>query len=237
MENQNYPRTQTENKILEKEEEILVEIKKEEKTLVRMLRNVWIVTGLAVLVIVGGAGSIAYWKITSTRIAVDTAEISAPEIDLAPQNPGVLNALFVHEGDEVPADTAVAQVGNELVKTKVGGVVISIKDNIGKLFNRGETVAIMIDPQALRVEASIQEDKGLSEIHVGQRAVFTVDAFGSKEYGGVVDEISPTSKQSGVIFNISDKRAIKEFIIKIRFDQNLYPELKNGMSAKIWIYK
>jgi len=64
-----------------------------------------------------------------------------------------------------------------------------------------------------------------------------VDAFGSKTYKGVVDEVSPTSNQSDVVFNISDQRPTNQFEVKVRFDPTLYPELKNGMSAKIWVYK
>jgi multidrug resistance efflux pump len=95
----------------------------------------------------------------------------------------------------------------------------------------------MIKPDDLRVVAQIEEDKGLSEVTVGQRAFFTVDAFGSKKFDGIVDEVSPTSRQSDVVFNISSQRQEQEFNIKIRFDVNKYPELKNGMSAKSWIYK
>lgn len=85
--------------------------------------------------------------------------------------------------------------------------------------------------------ASIDEDKGLSEIKLGDQVVFTVDAFGSQKFQGIVDEISPTAKQEDVVFNISDKRQINQFDVKIRFDVNAYPQLKNGMSAKVWIYK
>ena len=62
-------------------------------------------------------------------------------------------------------------------------------------------------------------------------------AFGSKEYSGVVDEISPTSNVGDIVFNISNARQQQTFNIKIRFDVTQYPELKNGMSAKLWIYK
>jgi len=68
-------------------------------------------------------------------------------------------------------------------------------------------------------------------------ASFTVDAFGSKKFFGIVDEISPISDQSGIVFNISDKREVKQFDIKVRFDIKAYPQLKEGMSAKIIIYK
>jgi hypothetical protein len=43
--------------------------------------------------------------------------------------------------------------------------------------------------------------------------------------------------QSDIVFSISDKREEKEFEVKATFDADAYPELKNGMSAKMWVYK
>jgi hypothetical protein len=54
---------------------------------------------------------------------------------------------------------------------------------------------------------------------------------------GIVDEVSPTSRASDVVFNISDQRPTNQFDVKVRFDPSEYPELKNGMSARIWVYK
>jgi len=45
------------------------------------------------------------------------------------------------------------------------------------------------------------------------------------------------SREGDVVFNISDKREVKQFDVKVRFDISKYPELKNGMSAKMWIKK
>jgi ketol-acid reductoisomerase len=87
------------------------------------------------------------------------------------------------------------------------------------------------------VVGHIEENKGLKDIKVGQRAMFEADAFGSKQFNGVVDEISETSRQSDVVFNISDNRQVQIFDVKIRYNLADYPELKNGMSAKVWIYK
>ncbi len=83
----------------------------------------------------------------------------------------------------------------------------------------------------------VQEDKGLTDIQVGQRAEFTVDAFGGKTFEGVVDEVAPTSQNSDVVFSVSDKREEQNFEVKIRFDTTANPEIKNGMSAKIKVYK
>jgi multidrug resistance efflux pump len=226
-----------EKEILKEEKQILAEIKKEESAIKKLTRNVWALTILVILIIASLAGGLAYWKITSARIYTDQASISAPVVDLAPKSSGVLEEVFVNQGDLISENTVVARVGNELLKTKTAGVITSVQNNIGKIFNPGTSVVSMVDPDELRVVAHIDEDKGLSNIKIGQHAIFTADAFGSKEYNGIVDEISPSARQGDIVFNISDKRQIQQFDVKVRFDTSAYPELENGMSAKIWIYK
>ncbi len=228
---------QTEKAILKQEKVILDEIKKEEGMIKRLQKNVWFSTILMSILIVGGALGFLYWRVSMSRIFTDKAIISAPMINLAPQNSGILQEVFVNEGDQIGVNTVVARVGDELIKSKSAGIISTVQINTGKLYNRGEAVIDMYDPNELHVVGSIEEDQGLSQISIGQRTIFTVDAFGSKEYEGVVDEISPTSRQGDIVFNISDKRPTQEFDIKVRFDIEKYPELKNGMSARLWIYQ
>jgi multidrug resistance efflux pump len=196
-----------------------------------------LIIGAIAFIVVSAAAGLIYWFSTQGRIYTDKAEISAAMTDLSPVNAGVLEEVFVNEGDSVVENQSIARVGDETIKAKSDGIVVSINNNIGKNFNPGEVVASMINPSDLRVVGHIEENKGLKDIEIGQPVTFTVDAFGSKKYYGVVDEISDTSRQSGIVFNISDKREVMEFDVKIRYDINAYPELKNGMSAKIWIYK
>jgi len=226
-----------ENEILAEEKEILKEIKEEEKELKKVGKNQFLVTILIALLLSGAIIGLIYWKVSSGSIYADTAQISAEEIMLSPKTNGILQEVYVNPGDSVSENAPIARVGNELIKSTISGIVISVNTDIGAMFGPGKTVATMIDPTSLHVVASIDEDKGLSLIHVGQSAMFTVDAFGSKQFTGIVDEISPTSKQGDIVFNISGKREVQAFNIKIRFDTKLYPDLKNGMSAKIWIYK
>jgi len=197
----------------------------------------WIITGTIAAVIIIAAIALIYWRFTSNQVSIDKSLISAPQISLAPQAGGVLQEVYVHEGDEISANTPVARVGTELIKSQVAGEVLTVQNNIGKLIAPGETVVTMIDPQQLRVVGEIDEDKGLSSIAVGDPVTFTVDAFGSQKFSGVVDEISPTSNQTGIVFNISDKRATQQFDVKVRFDINAYSQLKNGMSARMWVYE
>ena len=226
-----------EEKILEQEKEILTEIKKEEKNVLKAERRIVMAVLGAMFVICVAAGGAMYWKFSSGRISIDKSSITAPRIELGPSAPGVLQEIDVHAGDIILPDTVVARVDTQIIKSKNGGLVIAVQNDIGKRFNPGESVVSMIDPQDLRVVGQLGEDKGLQDVRVGQRALFTVDTFGSRTFTGTVDEISPTSHDSGVVFNISDQREKKVFDVKVRYDVTEYPELKNGMSAKFTILK
>lgn len=190
-----------------------------------------------ILVVGGAAAAVAYLLVSGGQVSIDKSQIEAPEVDLASAHAGILQNVFVEEGQSIPANTVVAQVGTELIKSTAGGLVISASKDIGKSVAAGMPVVVTIDPSQLRVVGQLDEDKGLAYVKVGQRAVFTVDAFGGKQYDGVVSEVSPTSNQSDVVFSISDKREVRAFDVKVYYDPAKYPELKNGMSARIWVYR
>jgi multidrug resistance efflux pump len=202
----------------------------------KLRRRHKIVGSVAVLLLVV-ASCVAYFIFSDKEIAIDAASISAPLITLSPTTGGRLNAVYVNEGDVLAANASVALVGTEVVKTKEAGLIVQINNTVGAEITPGESVAEMIDPTQLRVVGNIDENKGLSQIQVGDPVSFTVDAYGGMSFPGVVDEIAPTSNQSDVVFNISDARATQQFAIKVRYDTSAYPQLKNGMSARIWIYK
>ena len=190
-----------------------------------------------VFFLVAGAVALVYlWK-ANERIYVEKCQIEADSIGLSSTTGGRLNAIYVANGDTVSAGTPVAQVGNDIVKSKLAGTILSAPSVIGANFAPDQTVVTMINPSDLRLDAQVEEDKGLSDISVGQKVIFTVDAFGGKQFYGIVDSISPTARTSDVVFNISSQREEQNFDIKIRFDSASYPEFKNGMSGKAWIYR
>lgn len=187
----------------------------------------------AVAIVAGGI----YWYVSSRTVYIDQSVIQAPLINLSPSNSGSLQAVFVNVGDFVTANQPVARVGDEIVESQTSGEIVSIDQNIGELENAGQSVvATMVDPTQLRVVGHLDENKGLADVAVGDVAEFTVDTFGSKEYYGVVDEVGQTS-QASVTSNIFNQRPVNEFNVYVRFDPTKYSELKDGMSARIWIYK
>ena len=147
-----------------------------------------------------------------------------------------MNALYVKDGDTVAANSQVALVGSQIISTEDGGIVSSAPIVLGSYFSPGQTVVSIVNVSEMKVIGQIEETKGLDRVKAGQLATFSVDAFPGKTYEGIVDEISPVSDDTGVVFNISDQRPIEKFDVKVRFNIANYPELKSGMSAKITVY-
>ncbi len=197
---------------------------------------IWVIVAL---IVIGGAGAGLYYYVSSKTVYIDLSQIQAPLINLSHTNSGVLQALYVNPGDTVAANQPVALVGNEVVEAQTAGEIVSTNDNIGQFMNTltGQgTVATMINPTQLRVVGNLDENKGLDNVAVGDPATFTVDAFGSEQFKGVVDEVAPTSEQSSVVFNIYDQRPPNQLAVYVRFDPTQYTQLYNGKSAKIWVY-
>ncbi|MGH7175554.1 MAG: HlyD family efflux transporter periplasmic adaptor subunit [Minisyncoccia bacterium] len=202
----------------------------------KSLRKNLIIFGVAALVIIIAGGTAAYLILTGNSVTIDTASIQAPLIDLAPDSSGRLNAVYVQEGDSVAANAPVAEVGTEIVTAKVAGTIVSVHDTVGANINAGDAVVTEIDPTQLRVVGSLKENEGLAQIQVGDPVSFTVDAFGGKTFAAVVDEVAPTSNASDVVFSVSSQREEQTFDVKARFDISQYPQLKNGMSARMTVY-
>jgi len=199
-------------------------------------KKIYIVAAAIVVIFGGGIGGFAYYKAASHIVSIDNATLSAPIVNLSPSVPGVLNEVYVKPGDVLPPNTVVASVGTELIKSTAGGLVVTVNNNIGKSVGPSDTVVATIDPNALRVVGVLDENKGLSQIKVGDPVSFTVDAFDGQKFNGVVDEVAPTANQTGIVFNISNSRETQQFNVKARFDTAAYPQLKNGMSARMAVY-
>lgn len=196
----------------------------------------WVQSLVGTIVIVFALGGILFWKSSSSHVSIDKSQITAPIIAIGPEAEGILAEVYVKPSDTVTIDEPVARVGTEVLSAKIAGIVISTQNVPGQVFAPGSAVVSMIDPTQLRIVGTIAEDKGLTDIKIGQPVTFTVDAFSGTKFNAIVDEISPTSNDSGVAFTISDERETKNFEVKARYDITAHPEFKNGMSAKMTVY-
>ena len=200
------------------------------------LKTPWIQSVIAIIVIFGTLGLFLYWLSVRNTVFIENSYLEAPVANISASTPGALNALYVKEGDIVLPNSKIALVGSEILYTKDGGVISSAPEVLGSYYNPGVTVISVVDESKMKVVGSVEETKGLSDIVAGERATFTIDAYPGKAYEGIVDDVSPVSKDTGIVFSISDKRPVKKFDIYVHFDHSKYPELKSGMSAKITVY-
>jgi multidrug resistance efflux pump len=225
-------------KIKEDVEKVEKDLEKAEKNIIQKIKHhpqtKYVLIIIALLLV--AAGIFIYTYINS-RIYIEKSEINAPIISIGPEKSGILEKLLVKEGDIVGKGKVVAIVGDQELKTITGGVVVEVKDVPGQMVTSSDQIVKIIEPKKLRLIGHLEEDKGLKDVHPGQKVIFTADAFGSKKYYGTVEFVAQSSKQSAITFSISDKREMKQFDITVRYDEQLYNELKNGMSAKMWIYR
>jgi multidrug resistance efflux pump len=192
-----------------------------------------LLTVILILLIVGGS---YYWAIKEGRIFIDDALVNASIITVTPTTSGRLMIVDAKEGKYVKKGDILAIVGSEVIRSTVDGLVIMANSQIGGSFSPQVTVAQLIDPSQMRIAGTIDENKGLSKIKVGQAASFTVDAFPGVTFWGLVDEVGPTAKQTQLSFSISSERPTQQFQVYVRFPATKYPQLKNGMSAKLTIF-
>lgn len=201
-----------------------------------IFKKKWVHSLSSFVAIFGLLAVFLFWQTEKNTVFIENSVLDAPIVNLAPSSPGVLNALYVKEGDKVETNSQVALVGSQIISTKNSGIVSFAPMVLGAYFSSGQTVVSIVNDQEMKVVGEIEETKGLKNVAIGQRATFSVDAFPGKTYEGIVEEISPTSNDTGVVFSISDKRPIKKFDVKVGFNVANYPELKNGMSAKITVH-
>ncbi|MEI8130643.1 MAG: HlyD family efflux transporter periplasmic adaptor subunit [bacterium] len=200
-----------------------------------ILKKPWFQSVTALVVIFGTLLTFILWQSGRNTVLIENSTLQAPVISLSPMTPGVLNALYVKEGDHVTANTQIALVGSQVITAQEDGVIFSAPNVIGTYFAPGQPVVTLVKTGEMKVVGTVDETKGLKDIAEGQLATFTVDAFPGKKFTGVVDSVSAAADNTGVVFSISDKRPIQKFDVKVRFDTTAYPELKSGMSAKITV--
>jgi multidrug resistance efflux pump len=173
---------------------------------------------------------------TTGRVFIDHSLIQAPIITISPSIAGKVAEIDVKEGQTVENGDTLAIVGSETLRADTDGLVISAADLTGSTVNQTTALIQMIRPVNMRVIGTIDEDKGLNLIRVGQVISFTVDALPGKTFWGFVDEISPAAIAPAFSFSTSSERTTQQFTVYAKYNTSAYPDIKNGMSAKMTVY-
>lgn len=188
---------------------------------------------ISIILVIGG---FYVYGAKEGRVYIDNSLVQAPITSISPVNPGSLQEMDVYEGQNIKKGDPIAVVGSQTLRADTDGLITMISNQIGTIMNAQTPVAQMIDPTNMRIAGTLDENKGLSNVRIGQPASFTVDAISGKTFWGFVDEVSPTAKQTQLSFSISSERPTQQFVVYVKYDAQKYPEIKNGMSAKLTIF-
>lgn len=181
-------------------------------------------------------GLYIFYLSTTGRIFIDNSLIQSPLITISPSLPGKVQEINVKEGQTVQNGDTLAVVGSETLRADTDGLIVSASDLTGSTVNQATQLIQMIRPVNMRVTGTIDENKGFSDIKVGQVISFTVDALPGKTFWGYVDEISPSANAQVFSFSSSTERPTQQFTVYAKFNTSAYPDIKNGMSAKMVVY-
>ncbi|NOV01085.1 HlyD family secretion protein [Paenibacillus planticolens] len=215
-----------------------------------MKRKLILIVILAVIVISGAYIGGYYWYQGANYVATDNARISGDIYRVMPRISGKINTLGVKIGDTVVADQIVGQqditnLSNSLLdqaslRSPISGTVIQTSAKVGEVVAPGQSVAMIVDKNALFVSADIDETK-IKKIHVGQLVTFDIDTYGGTEFQGKVTEIGqatastfsllPTTSSSGNFTKVTQRMNVK-----VSIDDYKGLDLAPGMNASIKIH-
>ena len=198
-------------------------------------RKFLIIAG-SVCILILLAGIYIFFQETTGIVYIDNSLIQAPIIIVSPSSSGRVQEIDVKEGQTVQDGDTLAVVGSETLRSYTDGLIISASDLTGSTVTPQTQLIQMIRPVNLRVSGTIDENKGLNEIKIGQVVSFTVDALPGNTYWGFVDEVSPAAVAPAFSFSTSTERPTQQFVVYTQFNSAMYPDIKTGMSAKMVVY-
>lgn len=191
---------------------------------------------ITLLLVIGLVSGFIYLQKTKDRISIENSVISAPMITLNATTPGKLYQMNAVEGHNVKTGDILAVIGSDTLRAQTDGIIVTANNLVGGTVSPQTPLIQMIKTQDMRVAGTIDENKGLDKVAVGQVVSFTVDALPGQTFWGYVDEVAPSAKQTQLSFSISSERPTQQFQVFARYDAQAYPQIKNGMSAKMTVF-
>jgi multidrug resistance efflux pump len=207
------------------------------KNLIAKIKNPKILrAGLVIIIAALLIGGYIGYQLLRNRVSIEDSLVQAPIITISPEVPGAIADIKVYEGERVKRGDTLAIVGTSSLNAYQDGLVVATDNAIGSLASSQTPVVEMINFADMRIAGTIDENKGLDKVQIGQIVSFTVDALPGQTFWGYVDEISPTAKQTQLQFSVSSERPTQQFTVYARFNAYNYPQILNGMSAKMTVY-
>lgn len=196
---------------------------------------------VGILVILGLAGYYLVWPAFSKNgELVVSGTVEATEIRLASELGGLVDEVFVAEGDRVAANQNVVSVqpsssargsSHERIRTPIAGTVLYRSVEPGEFAAPGAPLVTVADLEHLTLTVYVPEDR-YGQILLGESYPVTVDSFPSEIFTGTVSHIADRAEFTPRNVQTTDSRKTTVFAVKLDLAQN-GGKLKPGMPADV----
>ncbi|MTK10756.1 MAG: HlyD family secretion protein [Clostridiaceae bacterium] len=211
-------------------------------------RKTLITAVLALMVIAMAGVGTYYWYNNTYYVSTEDATVSSDLVKAGPQISGKLLELYVNEGQHVEKGQIIARqdmgtlpdtsLEMSIVRSPITGTVIKKQGTVGEIVSPGQSLAIMIDPSAIYINANIEETK-LEKLKIGQPVDITVDEYGGSKLTGKVQSIGEATAATFSLLPTSSggtfTKVTQKVPVKIKLDKyNI--KLQPGISVVVKIH-
>lgn len=211
-------------------------------------RKTLITAVLALMVIAMAGVGTYYWYNNTYYVSTEDATVTSDLVKAGPQISGKLLELYVNEGQHVEKGQIIARqdmgtlpdtsLEMSIVRAPITGTVIKKQGTVGEIVSPGQSLAIMIDPSAIYINANIEETK-LEKLKIGQSVDITVDEYGSSKLTGKVQSIGEATAATFSLLPTSSggtfTKVTQKVPVKIKLDK-YNVKLQPGISVVVKIH-
>ncbi|MHB8127065.1 MAG: HlyD family secretion protein [Desulfitobacteriaceae bacterium] len=186
---------------------------------------------VVMVVVLAGIGGY-YWYKNTYFVSTEDAKVMGDLVSVGPQISGKLLELNVEEGDTVIKDQILGRQGisnpqetnidQSVFRAPIKGIVIKKQGTVGEIISPGQTIAMLIDPDKLYINANIEETK-LENICQGQKVDISIDQFSNKKFTGKVKYVGHAANSTFALLPSSTSgtftKIVQKIPVKIEFDK------------------
>ena len=211
-------------------------------------RKTLITAVLALMVIAMVGVGTYYWYNNTYYVSTEDATVTSDLVKAGPQISGKLLELYVNEGQHVEKGQIIARqdmgtlpdtsLEMSIVRAPITGTVIKKQGTVGEIVSPGQSLAIMIDPSAIYINANIEETK-LEKLKIGQPVDITVDEYGGSKLTGKIQSIGEATAATFSLLPTSSggtfTKVTQKVPVKIKLDK-YNVKLQPGISVVVKIH-
>jgi multidrug efflux pump subunit AcrA (membrane-fusion protein) len=172
-------------------------------------------------------------------VLVVSGTIEASEVHLGITSAGIVDRVFVEEGDPVQTDQLLANIkdvvggGSGNVRSPIDGIVLMRAAEPGEVISAGGSLLVVSNLTSVTLTVFIPEDT-YGKVYLGQTYEICVDSFSDKTFMGTVTYISDIAEFTPRNAQSVQNRKNTVFAVKMTIP-NPELNLKPGMPADVTI--